>query len=419
MGNGVAGGYVNTYAEIANNWIAGSLTPDNTWHVTGNVIGIGAIDQTFESLNFHVHFVGAVNSPLDFIASNYSESLARAYGDHASLSAQTAAGAWGFATGESTVVNPADVNGDGNVDGGDLQFWEDINPLGGISDAEYAIWLANAAPKVSNVIVSSTVSNAYGTNPPYEFADVVGSEEQLRTVPVGGANRIAIQFTKDVNISSADLDLIALNQLVTEPSVTSFVAPDASNDFTATWTFASVLPSAQYLIRLADSIQDLSGNALDGEWTNPGSITSSVTTSEFPSGDNYAGGDFEFVFTYLVGDANRDLAVTFDDYQTQSANYNQNNKTWQQGEFSGEGTVNFDDYQSLLANYNRDLAMLSIFGDYDNDFDLDNDDETDFLSFYNSQDDAADLNGDSSVDQEDYDAFYEMFGFGIELDVVI
>ena len=275
-------------------------------------------------------------------------------------------------------------------------------------------------PKVENVTISSTVSNSYGTNPPYSFSGIVGSEEQIRTVPVGGANRIAIQFSKDVDISSGDLDLIALNRVVTEPSVSGFVAPDSSNNYTATWTFASALPGAQYLLRLPDSVEGFDGNALDGEWTNPGSLNSDVTTTIFPSGDNVAGGDFEFVFTYLPGDANRDNEVNGSDFGILGGHYGiESNMAWENADFTGEGAVNDSDFAIFAGYYGlnhwKDLAILA---DYDGDFDLDGGDETAFLAYYNSQNSAADLNGDSNINSADYDAFYDLFGFGVDLRVL-
>ena len=62
-------------------------------------------------------------------------------------------------------------------------------------------------------------------------------------------------------------------EVVTEPLVAAatFTAPTSGNNFTATWEFGTVLPWAQYLVVLADTITDGdAGNLpLDGDWTNP------------------------------------------------------------------------------------------------------------------------------------------------------
>ncbi len=275
-------------------------------------------------------------------------------------------------------------------------------------------------PQVLNVTISSTVSNPYGTNPPFEFTTVDGSQDQLRTVPVGGANRIAVRFSEDVAIAQGDLDYIALNRVVTEPSITGFIEPDIANNFTATWTLAAKLPSAQYLLRLDDTIADLAGNALDGEWTNPGSLNSSVTTSVFPSGNGSPGGDFELVFSYMHGDVDRDLDVDDSDFSIFGGHYGGSSKTWGQGDFTGEGLNNDNDFAIFGGAYNTAVNWrdLSILGDYDDDFDLEADDETDFLAFYNAGNSAADLNGDGSVTVADRDAFYALYNFGIDLEVL-
>ncbi|MEX2317800.1 MAG: right-handed parallel beta-helix repeat-containing protein [Pirellulales bacterium] len=274
-------------------------------------------------------------------------------------------------------------------------------------------------PTVENVIISSTVANAYGTNPPYEFDDVVGDGDQLLTVPVGGANRIAVQFSEDVDIESPDLEFIALNRVVSEPSIVGFDEPSIANDYTATWTLAFALPSAIYLLRLADSIEDLAGNALDGEWTNPASYLTTTATKIFPSGDETAGGDFEFVFTILGADANRDLLVEFIDFTAMVAHYGQSAMNFANGDFDGDGTVDFPDFTRLVQNYGLDFRTFVILGDYENDFFvLDEADEDEFLSLYSTSNSAADLNGDGNVTTADFDAFYALFNFGIDLAVL-
>jgi hypothetical protein len=285
----------------------------------------------------------------------------------------------------------------------------------GAEALEDSIAKALAPPKVTEVTISGDTS----THAAYNFSTADGSGDQLKTVPVGGANQIAIKFSEDVDIASDDLDLIALNKVVTEPSVTNFVAPTLANGFTATWTFNAAFPDAQFLIRLADSIEDLDGIALDGDWTNPDAI-GSTGTSVFPSGDGVQGGDFEFVFTILRGDANRDLQVTINDYGALSSNYNQyGGKTWAQADFSGDGNVTINDYGGLSANWNANFSLLKILGDLDGgDYDVDDDDETDFLTLHGAQNAAADLDGNGLWNQADIDAFYEQYNFGIDLEVV-
>jgi hypothetical protein len=406
--------------------IRAEFQDDETWDVT-IITPSGQVQENYDGVNLHLVFEIPIEDGHSFVITSANGhdglSISTTPTDSGQLNLSTMAGAWGYVTRVDDDLTPGDFNGDGEVDGDDFDIWEvgdptaDADEDGDIDDDDYQIWLANAAPKVSNVIISSTVPNSYGTNPPYEFDDVDGSQEQLRTVPVGGADKIAIRFTKDVDIASGDLDLVALNKVVTEPSVSSFDPPTIGNNYTGTWTLSSALPGAQYLVRLAETIEDLDGNALDGEWTNPGSILSSVTTSEFPSGDHFEGGDFEFVFTYLPGDANRDLQVDLSDYNTVNNNFG-SSKSWVQGDFTGDGSVGLAEFNIVLDAMGRDWRNLAILSDYDSDFDVDGSNETTFLTYYNSQNANADLDGNGSINSADYDAFYELLGFGIDLDVL-
>ena len=65
---------------------------------------------------------------------------------------------------------------------------------------------------------------------------------------------------------------------------------------TAKWTLAAPLTRDKYLIALeANTIVDVPGSALDGEWTT--SVSTYAT-----SGNGAAGGDLYFRFNYLPGD---------------------------------------------------------------------------------------------------------------------
>ena len=58
--------------------------------------------------------------------------------------------------------------------------------------------------------------------------------------------------------------------------------------------------------------QDLVGNPLDGEWTNPATPTT-LGSSNYPSGNGAAGGDFAQRFSVLAGDCNHDGRLTIRD----------------------------------------------------------------------------------------------------------
>ena len=144
----------------------------------------------------------------------------------------------------------------------------------------------------------------------FDFAALAGAGEQLRSIPLSGANSISITFSQDVIVTSGALTLINLDG--TAPSVASFTYDVASQ--TATWTFTSALSDGQYLVRLSDSIHNSSSMALDGEFTNPWSL-SDTNTSLFASGNQTEGGEFRFRFTVLAGDTNHDNIDGATDYR--------------------------------------------------------------------------------------------------------
>jgi hypothetical protein len=153
--------------------------------------------------------------------------------------------------------------------------------------------ILGAAPVVLDVTVGST-----------HFAGVVGSGEQLRSIAAVNPNAVSIRFSEEVLVTSTALQVINLDG--TSPgSLSSFVYDLATQ--TATWTFGSSFADGRYLLRLSDSVFDLSHDKLDGEFTNPWTMTAAAgTSSVFPSGDGTAGGEFRFRFTLLAADSDHD-----------------------------------------------------------------------------------------------------------------
>ncbi len=317
-----------------------------------------------------------------------------------------------------------------SVDDISTELADDNTVTDGRLNARAALAELPSLPHVLDVTMSSTTANQ-SLHPPYHFNLVDGSGEQLRTVPVGSANRIAIRFNEGVDVTQGDLRLIAINKVVAEPSASTFDPPTAINGFTATWTYSALFPNAQYLISLSDDVENLFGVALDGEWSNPnrlfetgtsGSVFQDAAISEFPSGNGTAGGDFEFVFTIMRGDANRDLQVNAFDFSILSGNYSQTQtgRTWSQADFDGDGITYVLDFSILSSNYNTDYHLLSVLGDLDSsDYDVDFWDEDEFLFQYGQSNPAADLDKNGQVNSADFDAFYEQFGFGIDLSIVV
>jgi len=134
-------------------------------------------------------------------------------------------------------------------------------------------------PQVLNVIVSGSAS----LHDPFSLDTVDGSGSQIATVPVGGVETISIVFSEGVNVDANSLMVIGLTT-ATLPQVAEFSYDGATN--TATWGMEGWALGDQYVLSLSDAITDLDGNNLDGEWTNPASITTvNSAVSTFSSGD--------------------------------------------------------------------------------------------------------------------------------------
>ena len=267
----------------------------------------------------------------------------------------------------------ADYNGDGKVDVLDYADWrahfdehvtlanpviaEDGDSNGVVGMEDYVLWRDwkgswsawnlsahglgvgallidfTSAPEVVNVTISGSAS----THTPYSFASNVGSGVQLQTVPVGGADTIAITFSEQVNVEAVNLSLVGLTT-GNVPVLTDF-SYDAVT-FTATWRFTGLLANDFYAISLSDAITDTEGYRLDGEWTNPVSTTTTnLSVSHFPSGDGHAGGNFVFVFTLMSGDANFDNIVDDTDVNIWCLYYGFSDATFAEADFNGNGYV--------------------------------------------------------------------------------
>jgi CSLREA domain-containing protein len=141
-----------------------------------------------------------------------------------------------------------------------------------------------------------------GSGAPYDFAGLVGSGAQLQSIAQANPNSISIRFSEEVLVTSGALQVINLDG--SSPGAPTSFTYDISSE-TAMWTFGSTLADGRYLLRLSDSVFDLDHSALDGEFTNPWTL-SATGTSVFPSGDGTPGGEFRFHFTVLAADSDHD-----------------------------------------------------------------------------------------------------------------
>ncbi len=263
-------------------------------------------------------------------------------------------------------------------------------------------------PSVTNVTISPSNMN----HAPHSFDTVAGSGSQLRTVPVGAADTIEIEFSEHVtNIGSGSLSLYGLRSDATlTPSGFSY------SGGVGTWTFSAAFPADQYVLRLADSVTDADSNALDGEWVNPFSVdtTSTAGVSTFPSGNDVAGGDFNFVFTILPGDANLDNLVNGNDFLVWQQSLG-SPRTFTQADFNGDGVTDGTDLAIRNAHSGLNYRELA-FADFDGNGQVDG---NDYLILNGNigtgtthAEGDADLDGD--VDGDDFDIWSDQFGLSLD-----
>ena len=309
----------------------------------------------------------------------------------------------------------------GDFDGGDFLAWQ---AAFGDFSAWYTGTTASSAtppqalvgsdvPNVLNVIISGSIS----LHDPFSLDTVDGSGDQLRTIPVGGADTISIVFNEDVNVSGSSLTVIGLTT-ANMPTLAEFSFDTETN--TATWRYEGWALGDRFLLMLSDSVTDTEGNALDGEWINPANLTTTNTAvSTFPSGDGTPGGAFNFMFTLLSGDANLDNVVNSLDLGILATNFGSMplGALFTDADFSGDGGVHSGDLNLLAINWNENLQNTWVLADIDGDFDVDGAD----LSFISGNIGMSnptladgDLNGDGVIDFEDLDLAFAEYGLDFD-----
>jgi hypothetical protein len=221
-------------------------------------------------------------------------------------------------------------------------------PAGYVDIGAYEI----GRPKVIDVVIRDLVKPSHDS---YRFAEVVGSGEQLRTVPIGNANNIFIQFSEAVTLTGTAITVTsAINGL----PYTGTVSTTAT---TATWTLTSgaVFTYDQVILRIDDAgVTGLAGR-LDGNWDNP-DFLGDMGTDTFPSGNNVvdADDDFIFRFTVLTGDFNHDNKVDAADYVNWfKYQGTTSGATHAMGDANGDGAVNLTDRDIWISQFGKDFRV--------------------------------------------------------------
>ncbi|WP_436714749.1 integrin alpha [Roseiconus lacunae] len=181
----------------------------------------------------------------------------------------------------------------------------DDDPLNNSASAVTTITASDVTPpEVVDVIVSSSAwSNAMidvvdGSGAGNGLGLSLPGAEQTRPAPwASGIDTIYVVFSEDVGstFTAANLSFIGTTQADYLPSATVQYGVDGPN--VGTITLSQPILRDSLLLQIRDAVTDAAGNALDGEWTDDVSNQ---------SGNGTAGGDLNFRFNVLFGDADGD-----------------------------------------------------------------------------------------------------------------
>lgn len=173
---------------------------------------------------------------------------------------------------------------------------------------------------------------------------------QLDALPWPSVDRIYLVLSEDVSPSFADDDVAVIGTESGNVALSPVGFSSVTN--IATIPISNPLSRDRYVVSLsAQGIQDPSGNVLDGEWANGQSD---------PSGDGTEGGQFDFFFNVLQGDANGDGSVNVVDLPHFSASFNRSvgSATYNaRADWNTDGTVNVIDLPLFSELFNRSLPL--------------------------------------------------------------
>jgi Matrixin len=204
-----------------------------------------------------------------------------------------------------------------------------------------------AAPKVQQVFVGSSqwTTEFRGQLTQLGIGNAAGyllpaGAEQLTDLAWINLDQISIQFSEPVDVQAEDLAISAAG--LPPASIAAFQYEPQT--LTATWTLAQNLDRGEWTIALdghsASGVRSTAGVLLDGDWIDQ--------SSQFPSGDGVAGGDFAFGFRVMPGDLNHDQTIDIFDINLASSYWGLANPD---GDPNGDGILDIFDINAISSNW--------------------------------------------------------------------
>ncbi len=201
-------------------------------------------------------------------------------------------------------------------------------------------------PTVTDIDIGSTISS----HPDYDVP--AGSGVQIKTVPVAQANQVFVTFSENVTNVSASTVTLTTKAGAVIPTTVSYAANVATLQITTAITAPTKVVVT--VVSGAGGVRDAAGNQLDGEWTNPASLTT-ASSKNFPSGDGAPDGHFVFYFTLLPGDYNVNNVADAADFVRWRSNQGiTSGALFTQGDGDGDGDVDDADYTVWRSNFGVD-----------------------------------------------------------------
>ena len=166
--------------------------------------------------------------------------------------------------------------------------------------------LMDIPPTVTDIRVNSTSWSS-------DFRDAIDStgmgyripngNDQSKPLPWTNLDQLLVTFDEEVTIDESDVSMAGVFGGPYSFPEGSVSFDDTTN--TATITLPPNLTRDSLTLTIADTVTDLNGNALDGEWVNQ--------QVHGRSGDGQPHSDFVFTFNVLPGDVTQDAFVTGSD----------------------------------------------------------------------------------------------------------